>query len=180
MTLEQKEETHWKIYPSDIHEKGIFVVKDIPAETRIIEYIGEKITKAEANRRGLALLEHAKANGGGSVYIFQLNKKYDIDGNVPANHARHINHSCDPNCEARNVKGRIWIVALRDIEAGEELSYDYGYDLEHFLDHPCRCGSELCAGYIVGTDKRKKLKKILRNRKKRVKRKASKSLLNKI
>ncbi len=175
MTFDQKEEPLWKVSSSDIHEKGIFAAGNISEGTRIIEYIGEKITKAESDRRGLALIEHAKANGGGSVYIFQLNKRYDIDGNVPENLARLINHSCDPNCEAINVRGRIWVVAMRDIVAGEELSYDYGYDIEHFLDHPCRCGSDNCVGYIVSADKRKKLKKILRNRKKRAKRKASKS-----
>ncbi len=162
-----KDEALWKIDSSRIHDNGIFAARDIPLETRIIEYIGRKITKAEANRRGLALFESSKTVGGGAVYIFQLNKKYDIDGNVPENHARLINHSCDPNCEARKIRGRIWIVALRDVTAGEELTYDYGYDLEHFLDHPCKCGSENCLGYIVGTDSHKKLKKILRNRRRR-------------
>jgi hypothetical protein len=81
--------------------------------------------------------------------------------------ARLINHSCDPTCEAQVIKGQIWIVAMADIEPGEELTYDYGYDLEHFMEHPCRCGSENCVGYIVRTDKRRKLKRILKQRKKR-------------
>jgi len=165
------EKTLWIIGSSRIHDNGIFAARDIPVETRVIEYIGEKITKAEANRRGLALLESSKIAGGGIVYIFQLNKRYDIDGNVPENIARLINHSCDPSCEARIIKGRIWIVSIREIEKGEELTYDYHYDLEHFLDHPCKCGSENCLGYIVGSDSRKKLIKILRNRRKRERRK---------
>ncbi len=167
--MNQTENPLWKIGSSRIHNKGIFAARDIPEETRIIEYIGEKITKAEANRRGLALLESSNISGEGIVYIFQLNKRYDIDGNVPENTARLINHSCDPCCEARQIKGRIWIVSIRKIEKGKELSYDYHYDLEHFLDHPCKCGSDICAGYIVGSDSRKKLKKILRKRRKREK-----------
>jgi len=164
----------WKIGSSRIHDTGIFATLEIPPETRIVEYIGEKITKSEANRRGLALFESAKAAGGGAVYIFQLNKRYDIDGNVPENIARLINHSCDPNCEAQIIKGRIWIVSIREIEKGEELNYDYHYELEHFLDHPCKCGSDNCPGFIVGSDSRKKLNKILRNRRKRERRKSQK------
>ena len=74
---------------------------------------------------------------------------------------RHINHSCAPNCESQMIRGRIWIVALRDIARGEELSYDYGYNLQNFLDHPCKCGAPECVGYIVAEAERKKLKRIL-------------------
>ena len=97
-----------------------------------------------------------------------------IDGNIPENEARFINHSCDPNCESQIIRGHVWIVSTRDIKKGEELSYDYGYDLEFFTDHPCRCGSDNCVGYIVSWDKRRKLKKILRHKRKKQKAKKDK------
>ena len=78
-----------------------------------------------------------------------------------------MNHSCDPNCEAINREGEIWIVAVQDIHNGEELVYDYGYDMEHFLDHPCLCGSKNCIGYIVREDQRNKVKKLLNNKRKK-------------
>lgn len=157
----------WELRGSAIHGHGLFATAAISEGTRIIEYIGEKITKAESTRRALAWEEAARKNGAGLVYIFDLNKRHDLDGNDPANTARYINHSCAPNCEAVNFRGRIWIVAIRDISPGEELSFDYGYDLEHFLDHPCKCGAKKCIGYIVRKDQHKNLKKILRGRKKK-------------
>ena len=73
-----------------------------------------------------------------------------------------MNHSCDGNCEAINYEGEIWIVARKSIKHGEELTYDYGYDMEHFMDHLCTCGTDNCIGYIVREDQRKKLKRLLR------------------
>lgn len=138
---------------SSIHHKGMFAKIDIPAETRIIEYVGEKITPKESDRRGNRLLEESRQNQTrGSVYIFQLNKKYDIDGDVPWNWARFINHSCEPNAEAVNIRGHIWIIALRDIKAGEEVTYNYGYGWDEYEDHPCRCGTKRCVGYILDED----------------------------
>lgn len=137
---------------SRIHGRGVFATKRIPAETYLIQYIGEKITKDEANRRGWAQLDAAKENGDAAVYIFTLDSRHDIDGNVPENAARLINHSCDPNCEAYIVKGEIWIASIRDIEKDEEISFNYGFDLENYEDHPCLCGSGNCIGYIAGTD----------------------------
>ncbi len=157
----------WELRGSTIHGYGLFATAEIVEGTRIIEYVGEKITKAESTRRALAWEEAARKSGDGLVYIFDLNKRYDLDGNYPENTARYINHSCEPNCEAVNFRGHIWIVAIQDISVGEELSFDYGYDLEHFLDHPCRCGTKGCVGYIVRRDQHRKLKKILRNRKKK-------------
>lgn len=141
------------IKESAIHSLGIFARTDIPAETRIIEYVGDKITKAESNRRAdIPLTRHKADQRFGAVYIFDLNKRYDLDGDVPHNAAKYINHSCGPNCEAVNIRGHIWIMALRDIKAGEELTYNYGYDSEDFDEHPCRCGSPRCVGYIVNED----------------------------
>ena len=85
-----------------------------------------------------------------------------------------MNHSCDGNCEAINYGGEIWITACKDIKDGEELTYDYGYDMEHFLDHPCECGTDNCIGYIVREDQRKKVKKLLRQMEKKKEKKSSK------
>lgn len=155
----------WKLKKSKIHGNGMFAREAIPAGTRIIEYIGEKITKKESLKRCLAWEEAARKSGAGLVYIFDLNKRYDLDGNVPNNPAKYINHSCDENCEAINERGRIFIYSTRDIEKGDELYFDYGYALEHFIDHPCRCGSKKCVGYIVSKSSRKQLKAILRKQK---------------
>ena len=71
-------------------------------------------------------------------------RKWDIDGNVPWNTARFINHSCDPNAETMNTGRRILIQAMKDIPKGEEITYNYGYDIENYEDHPCHCGSPNC------------------------------------
>jgi len=136
--------SHIAVKQSRIHSTGIFAKKDIPEGTRIIEYVGERITKAESDRRAdIPLEKHKKNSEHGAVYIFQLNKRHDIDGHVPYNTARFINHSCDPNCETDVIRGHIWIIALRDIKKGEELAYNYNYDIEDYEDHACRCGSNL-------------------------------------
>jgi hypothetical protein len=71
---------------------------------------------------------------------------------VDWNPARFLNHSCAPNCEAQFADGRIWLVAIRDIRAGEELTFNYGYDLTDYREHPCRCGAVSCVGYIVAEE----------------------------
>jgi SET domain-containing protein len=72
---------------------------------------------------------------------------------VEWNPARLINHSCEPNCEAlTDDDNRIWIVAKRDIAAGEELTFNYNYDLEDFKEHPCQCGAQNCVGFIVAEE----------------------------
>jgi len=152
---------------SDIHGRGLYATKDIEEGTDIIQYAGEKITKKESARRALEWEEKARETGDGLVYIFELDDKYDIDGRLGDNPARYMNHSCDGNCEAVNCEGGIWITAIKDIKKGDELVYDYGYDMEHFMDHPCRCGSDNCIGYIVREDQRKKVKKLLDSKKKK-------------
>ena len=129
---------------SRIHGTGGFARCDIPAGTYVIEYVGERIDKAEAAKRCEA----------DNRYIFTLDDTWDIDGDVSWNPPRFINHSCAPNCEAEvdEEAGRIWIKALRDIKAGEELSFNYGYDVADYLDHPCRCGTSACVGYIVAEE----------------------------
>lgn len=138
---------------SQVHGRGVFATRDIPAGTRIMEYGGEIITKKEAEKRGAAQLELALRTGDASVYIFILDERYDIDGSFEWNSARLVNHSCAPNCETEICEEtRIWVVALRDIAKGEELFYDYHFDMDSFEDHPCRCGAPDCLGYIVSRD----------------------------
>ncbi len=153
-----------EIRNSSIHGRGVYSREAIPKGGRVIEYVGERVGKRESERRAEAQL-HKSKSGHGAVYLFEINSRYDIDGNVPWNPARHINHSCDPNCEAEQDGTRIWIAARRDIAANEELTYDYGYDVDSFEDHPCCCGSAQCVGYIVRRDQWPRLRKALARRK---------------
>ena len=127
---------------SAIHGTGGFAKTAIRKGAQIIEYVGERISKAESLRR-------CEQN---NAYIFTLNDQQDLDGNVAWNPARYINHSCAPNCEAEKDEDRIWIIATRDIQAGEEITFNYGYDLESYTDYPCCCGSPNCVGFMVGEE----------------------------
>lgn len=149
---------------SSIHNKGVFAARLITKGERIIEYKGEKISKKESERRALLHYDDSVRTGTGAVYLFILNKKHDIDGSMEWNLARLINHSCEPNCEAVIFRGQIWIVAKRRINEGEELSFDYGFDLDCWQDHPCRCGKPKCAGYIAGRAYWPKLRKLIAER----------------
>jgi SET domain-containing protein len=132
------------VYPkaSSIHGQGLFARANIPLGSQIIEYVGERMTKRET-------LQQCQAN---NEYIFALDDETDLDGNIPWNLARLINHSCQPNSEARLIDERIWIVAIRDICADEEISFNYGYDLEFYREHPCHCGTSSCVGYMVAEE----------------------------
>ena len=128
----------WKVRKSKIHGKGVYATEDINKNVRIIEYIGQKITKPEGDKRSeRRIKKYLNSKEKGSVYIFELNKKYDIDGSFGYNKARYINHSCDPNCEVEIIRGHIWITSIKKIKKGEEFSYDYGYefDKDDFKDH---------------------------------------------
>lgn len=128
--------------PSRIHGMGGFALQDIACGERIIEYLGERISKAESVRR-------CQAN---NEYIFSLSEVEDLDGNVSWNPARLLNHSCAPNSDAELAEGRIWIVARRPIHAGEEITFNYGYDLVDYREYPCRCQSPACVGFIVAEE----------------------------
>ncbi len=108
--------------------KGLFTVDPIPKGACIIEYTGIPI----------ALEDQDKIN---SRYLFETAKNKMINGNVPSNTARYINHSCKPNCEADGPSGRVFILSIRNIKAGEELTYNYGkeYFDEYFKTQGCRC-----------------------------------------
>ena len=152
----------YTVRESSIHNRGLFAKHPIIKGSPIIQYTGEKISKEESSRRALEWEEDARKLGQGLVYIFEIDEDWDLDGRIGENPARFINHSCEGNCEAINRDGEIWIYSVKNISKGEELSYDYGYDMEHFLDHPCRCGSKNCIGYIVRQDQRIKVKKLLK------------------
>lgn len=159
---------NWVTYRrSSIHGRGVFARRAIPDGTRILEYTGERITKPEAARREAQRLERQRRGGDASVYIFVLNRRHDLDGRDGRSVARFINHSCAPNCRTEVTRGRIWIVARRDIAVGEELTYDYGFALKEWRQHPCRCGAKRCAGFIVARDQRWRLRRIPRAERKR-------------
>ncbi len=148
--------------PSSIHGRGVRARVTIPDGTRVIEYTGERITKTEAERRERLRLARGRRGGDDCVYIFELNARHDLDGRTRKNVARLINHSCAPNCRAETIRGRIWIIARREIPAGEELTFDYGFALKEWRLHPCRCGSAKCAGYIVSGWQRWRLRRLVR------------------
>ena len=159
----------WKVKNSRVHGKGLYATIDIKKGKKIIEYIAEKVSKSEGDKRSERRIEkYLNSNKTGSVYIFDLNKRYDIDGSPLYNKARYINHSCDPNCEVNISKGKIWIVAIKNILEGQELSYDYGYefDKDDYKDHKCKCSAKNCIGYIISSDDWPKYKKFLRKKRK--------------
>ena len=156
--------TNQKLYikkNSRIHSSGLFAKTDIKSGTRIIEYRGLKITKAQSDKIADVHIEANKKEGKvGSVYIFTLNQRYDINGKVSWNLAKYINHSCDPNCETDIIRGKIWISAIRDIKKGEEFTCDYGFGYdENYKQFPCKCDSKNCCGYIVRAESRWRINK---------------------
>ena len=136
---------------SAIHGRGVYARQPIPAGTRLVEYRGERISWEEAERR-----YPDDFTGPHHTFLFALDDGSMIDAAFGGNLARWINHSCDPNCEAVEEDGRIWIESIRDIAPGEELAYDYNYILEERHSpamkkrFPCRCGAPACRGTILG------------------------------
>lgn len=142
---------------SPIHGNGVFAAVDIPAGTRVCEYRGKLITHAQADKR------YPGNSDSGHTFLFTLNERYVLDANENGNIARWINHSCAPNCQSflkedaggDRRRDRVLIEAVRDIKAGEELSYDYGITLEE--KHTarlkkiwaCRCGAANCSGTML-------------------------------
>ena len=156
-----------EVKKSKVHGTGIFATEDIPRKRKIIEYIGEKITKAEGDRRSEKRLKrYLNSKKTGSVYIFELNSRYDIDGSPLYNKARYINHSCKPNSEIEIIGGRIWVKSIKSIKKGDEINYDYGYefDKDDYTDHVCKCGSLNCIGYIISKDDWNKFKRYIKRK----------------
>ena len=144
----------FEIRASPMQGLGAFATRPIPAGVRLIEYAGERLTPEEAEARypDVAGERH-------HTCLFAID---DDDGNevvvdaaVDGNDARFINHSCAPNCDAVVEAGRIWIETIREIDAGEELAYDYAYILDERHSpaakrrYPCNCGAATCRGTIL-------------------------------
>lgn len=140
---------------SSVHGSGVFAARPIRAGTRIIEYTGERVTHAQADSR-----YEDKDDQDNHTFLFIVDRKTVIDAGVDGNDARFINHSCDPNCESVIEGRRVFIEAIRDIAAGEELAYDY--QIQRDTDDPadideifaCRCGSKACRGTMLWPAKR--------------------------
>jgi uncharacterized protein len=135
---------------SPIHGRGVYAVAPIKKGTRIYEYVGERITHAEADRRFWR-----KRHDDGHTFLFVVNRKTVIDGTRKGNDARYINHRCDTNCETITEDNRIFIEATRDIKPSEELGYDYQLTWseedtpEDLALYTCRCGAKKCRGTML-------------------------------
>jgi SET domain-containing protein len=145
---------------SGVHGKGVFAVAPISASETIIEYTGEMINWEEALRRH----PHDPKDPNHTFY-FHIDEDHVIDALHGGNSSRWINHSCEPNCEADEVDGRVFIKALRNIASGEELNYDYGLIIDEPLtpelkaQYPCWCGKRKCRGTLLAQEEPKKKKK---------------------
>jgi hypothetical protein len=140
---------------SGVHGKGVFALRPIPAGTPIIEYTGEVISWKEALRRH----PHDPADPNHTFY-FHIDDAHVIDAKHGGNASRWINHSCEPNCEADEREGRVFIKALRDIAPGDELFYDYGLVIDGRQtaalkrQYECRCGSPRCRRTMLAPRRR--------------------------
>ena len=151
-----------EVRESKIQGKGVYAKKRIRKGQRIIEYTGELISQEEVDRRydDDAMERH-------HTFLFEIDENVTIDATHCGSDARWINHSCDPNCEALDEDGRIWIFAKKNIQPGQELAYDYQYDVDEPLtpelkaQYPCYCGAKKCRGTILKPKppRRKKKKK---------------------
>lgn len=142
---------------SPIHGRGVFALADLAKGDCVVRYRGELISHAQADER------YGDDGESGHTFLFTLNEQYVVDGNRRGNVARWINHSCMPNCQAvieisaggDPRRDRILIEAVRDIAAGEEITYDYGIVLA--VPHtaamkrlwPCHCGAARCTGTLL-------------------------------
>jgi len=143
----------YKIKKSNISNNGLVASKDIKKNTKIIEYKGRLISKKETET-------NEKFDNAKHIYLFNINKKYDLDGDYKYNTARLINHACDPNCEVTGKGTKLWISSIKDIKKGEELTYDYGFSFdENYRDYICKCGFSNCCGYIVREGSRWRINK---------------------
>jgi hypothetical protein len=140
-----------------VHGKGVFALQDLAEGEQLVEYIGEVISWAEAERRH----PHDPQNPNHTFY-FHIDEDHVIDGLHGGNASRWINHSCAPNCEADQQGNRVFIRALRAIAAGEELSFDYGliiderYTAKLKAEYACWCGADECRGTMLAPTRRRR------------------------
>jgi SET domain-containing protein len=147
---------------SRIHGRGVYAARRIRSGTRIIEYIGDRISHEEADAR-----YEMKGDDDGHTFLFVVDDDLCIDAGVGGNEARYINHKCDANCETIIEGRRVFIEAIRTIQPGEELGYDYQLtwettdDPEELKLYTCRCGAPVCRGTMLdreAVDARRKRK----------------------
>ncbi len=119
---------------SKLHRYGVFTLEAINKNKRIIDYAGQLITNSESDRREDRYLRE------GCIWIFRVNRNWSRDANVDGNVARFVNHSCTPNCWVHVVDKTIWIRAARNIQPGEELTYDYNTEGDKSIHCQCRPG----------------------------------------
>jgi SET domain-containing protein len=140
----------FEVRHSPIHGYGVFAARKIRKGTTVIEYLGERVSHARADAR-----YEDKDPNDNHTFLFTVDSRTVIDGGVDGNEARYINHGCDPNCESTTLNRRIFIEAIRTIQPGEELSYDYQIQRDRD-DAPnvdeifaCRCGAKECRGSML-------------------------------
>jgi len=160
----------FELRQSPIQGQGAFATRRIRKGTRIIEYAGQRITQDVADERydDESMKRH-------HTFLFTLDEDTVIDAAVDGNEARFINHSCEPNCQAFIEGKQIFIYAIRTIEPGEELSYDYAYERMEGMDeeseklYVCRCGTKSCRGTILAPPKPPKRARTAKSSKKAAK-----------
>jgi SET domain-containing protein len=149
-----------RVRRSRVHGRGVFARRRIRKGTRIIEYLGDRVSHKEADRR----YEH-KTTDDAHTFLFIVDRGVVIDASHHGNDARFINHACDPNCESVIEDRRVFIEAIRTIRPGEELNYDY--QIGRSKDDPpdvdevfaCRCGSPGCRGTMLWPPQRPRARK---------------------
>jgi SET domain-containing protein len=155
---------------SGVHGKGVFALQDLAEGETLIEYVGEVISWDEAQDRH----PHDPKDPNHTFY-FHVNEDRVIDALFGGNSSRWINHSCNPNCEADEDNNRIFIKAIRNIKAGEELNYDYGliidepYTKKLKAEYPCWCGAKNCRGTLLSPKDRKDTPKTPKQKKTKAK-----------
>jgi len=145
-----------QVRSSGVHGRGVYAAAAIKADEVIIEYVGERISWDEAMDRH----PHDPLQPNHTFY-FHIDSGEVIDALHGGNSSRWINHACEPNCEADEVDGRVYIKALRDLSPGEELFYDYGlviderYTAKLKKEFACYCGSPVCRGTMLAPKRRR-------------------------
>ena len=151
---------YFEVRASPIQGMGGFAIRSIRKGTRIVEYLGERISHEAADAR----YDDSERGEHPHVLLFTVDKQTVIDAGVGGNEARFINHSCEPNCEAVIESRRVFIEALRTIAPGEELTYDYRLERQEDTEeeerrYACRCGKATCRGTMLAPRKQKKGRK---------------------
>jgi SET domain-containing protein len=158
----------FRVRRSSVHGLGVFAARRIRRGTRILEYLGERVSHREADRR-----YERKSSRDCHTFLFVVDRGVVIDAGANGNEARFINHGCDPNCESVTEERRVFVEAIRTIQPGEELKYDYS--IKRDRDDPpdidavfaCRCGAQGCRGTMLRPPQRPRPRRASRSRSRR-------------